>query len=146
MDSGSRPLCGPFDGLTTCLAGMTAGYATKVRLTTIDNLGLIGKLVRSRPASREVFGEHRVDRVDSGDRAVLETSFPERRLHGAANRLPCCVADPSVDAAIGDDLHGLVGKKYVNEHADILFGVPDAQAAEHIERMPARFLIAKHEQ
>ena len=51
-------------------------------------------------------------------------------------------ADLAMDAAIGDDLYPSVGEQYVDQHAAIAFGIPDAQASEEIERTLMRRLPA----
>jgi hypothetical protein len=66
------------------------------------------------------------DRLDAGDDARLEPPGRELAVHRPADRLPRRLADPGMNAAVGDDLDALVGEQQVNEHAGVLFGVPDA--------------------
>jgi hypothetical protein len=39
--------------------------------------------------------------------------------------------DMPVQAAVGDDLDAVFGEQSVDQHAVVLFGIPDAQLAEH---------------
>ena len=90
-----------------------------------------------------MFCQQGADPFDAGDGTFLEAPVAKRALHRAANRLPCVVAYPPMDASVRNDLHVLVGEQNVDEHATILFGVPDAQTAEDVERAFARRLSAK---
>ena len=54
--------------------------------------------------------KQRVDGVDAIDGAVQKTLLAERGLHGATNRLPGFVTDPTVNPAIRDDFDVTVGQ------------------------------------
>src|SRR6516225_6942809 len=81
--------------------------------------------------------------IDSLDRTGLEPAGPKIRLHGAADMLPAARADTGVDAAIGDDLDLAIGEQQIDQDAIVVFGIPDAQMREDIERTLARRLVAQ---
>ena len=50
-----------------------------------------------------------------------------------------------MNTAIGDDFHSAIGEQQVHQHSAVAFGVPDAQAPEHVERAFARCLPGEHQ-
>ncbi len=81
--------------------------------------------------------------LDSVKHTILETPDPERSLHLAADILPALAADLRMYAAVGDDLDATVGKQQVNEHAVIVFSIPDSQRRKHFDGALARRLITE---
>ena len=72
------------------------------------------------------------------DRALLEAPVAIVVLHLPAHGLPFRLAHVGGDAAVGDDLHVMVGHEHVDEDAVVVRGVPDAELAEHLQRTLAR--------
>src|SRR5262249_16917339 len=95
---------------------------------------LVGQLVQSRGAARKVQSQKRVDRLDAADRAFFKLPVAVLGLHLPADRVPGRVAYTPVNAAIGNDLHCMIGEQEVHKELEVLLGIPDPQAAEDLER------------
>src|SRR5882672_6613265 len=98
----------------------------------------VRKLVRPRYVAWKMRLQVTRNPLDSVKHAVLETADPERSLHLTADILPALAADFRMNAAVGDDLDVTVGKQQVNEHAVVVFGVPDSQRRKHFDGTLAR--------
>ena len=83
-------------------------------------------------------GEDIVDRVHAFDGTALEFAGGEALLHLRADGFPFGLADFRRDAAVGEDLDGVVGEQDVDQHAAVVLRVPDAQVREHFVRTFAR--------
>src|SRR5581483_10370041 len=98
----------------------------------------IGNYVRGFAARGVMAREIGAHRLDAFDHAFLEPAVVKRTFHLAADSLPLRRADTRVDAAIREYLDVTVGEQQVDQHAVVVFGVPNSQLRENIDRALAR--------
>src|SRR5688572_30413107 len=91
-----------------------------------------------------MLGEERTDLANPRFDAFEEASVAKRRFHSLADRFPGALADAAMNRAVRDDLHVVIGQQQVQQNAVVLFGVPDAHRAEHLDRTLAGAHVAKH--
>ena len=71
---------------------------------------------------------------DPAQHTLFEITFAECTFHFTAYRFPALRADPPMDAAIGNDLNIAVRQQQIDQHAVVVFGVPDLQRRKHVKR------------
>src|SRR5689334_8653408 len=59
-------------------------------------------------------------------------------LDRGADGLPLALSHLRIDSAVGYDLHPALGEQYVDQHAVVLLGIPDALEGEHLARALTR--------
>ena len=103
----------------------------------------IRQFIRAAAASGKCIASSPRHGLDSLDHAAFEVACPETRFHLPADFFPAGVADPGVDATIGNDLEIVVGQQQVDQDPVVVGGVPDPQLRKDIQRPFPRRLIAK---
>ena len=83
-----------------------------------------------------------IDRVDRLIQPGLELAGRKRGRHRRSDRAPLGRVDVPAQATVGDDLDRVLGEQQVDQHAVVVFGVPDAQLAEHRDGAFARARVA----
>src|SRR5512146_3166191 len=91
-----------------------------------DQDRLIRQLVDLGSDLRIVAGEMRPDTAYARDDAFLEPALMECGFHFMAHRLPCCLPQFGMNAAVCHDLDIAIREQQVDQHAVVVFGVPDA--------------------
>src|SRR5688572_2669528 len=82
--------------------------------------------------------EQRADPGDPRLRAFREAAGPEVSFHLPAYGVPVRLGHARGDCAVGDDLDVAVRHQYVDQHAVVALGIPDAEMAKHEHRPLAR--------
>lgn len=75
----------------------------------------------------------RAHAFDVGDRTLAVTALAEIIAHQRAEPLPLRLAHLQMHAAVSDDLDVAVGQQQIDQHAVVVFGVPDAQLGEDFD-------------
>src|SRR6516165_1560960 len=86
--------------------------------------------------------EERSDPQDAHHRAVAKAAGAIVVLHLPADRVPFRLAHASRDAAVGDDLDGVIRHEHVDQHTIVVLGIPDAELPEQLQGARARREIA----
>ena len=96
---------------------------------------------RRRPAGNVARSSPRASMASpspSSKRPALKAADMVRQPAPTARR-----ASYRAQAAVGDDLDGMLGQQQVDQHAVVVFGVPDPQLAEHGQRR-SRAAVPRH--
>src|SRR5262245_36423044 len=97
-----------------------------------QNLGTVRQLVAVRVPRREMTFQERADATHTRDRPFLVAAGREFTLHLATDRLPLLRRYPAAQASVGKNFNVAVGQQQIDQDAIPEFGIPDAEAGEHL--------------
>ncbi len=78
--------------------------------------------------------KHTTNCVYSLQRTDLELSNPKLSLHVSTDHRPFMWITAGVNTPISNDLDSMLSEQDVNEHAAVVFCIPDSKLAEQINR------------
>src|ERR1019366_1839398 len=87
---------------------------------------------------RIVARQQRTHRIDARDRPGFIASVAKMFFHEAAHRFPLRLTDSVFHSPIRDDFDRVIFKLNIDQHAVVVFGIPDPQATEDFERAVPR--------
>ncbi len=72
--------------------------------------------------------------MNSSQHARFKISCAKRSFHPLTNFFPDDLFQPDMNASIGNDLYIVICQQQVNQHAVIVFGIPNMQVGKHLKR------------